>query len=206
MKGGSKFKLKTGTIGVCPIRVMDVRSSKEHHLVCFLRKRHTSITPTHIVFYFLFYSPSSFPLCSAFFCFLPPTLTLSVSLCVCLSVCVSVCVSLCVCLCVCLSLMHSFTLLYPLPQKLPPKRPNLPPELFNMKSLPSGAEEEEEEEEWKREEKENDNKGLEDVPDVPSGPLQPSQSTSPEASRQHSEEPTQSPKPRGRIHSTNHKR
>ncbi|XP_036449477.1 kanadaptin [Colossoma macropomum] len=31
--------------------------------------------------------------------------------------------------------------------KLPPKRPNLPPELFNMKELPAGAEEEEEEEE-----------------------------------------------------------
>uniref|UniRef100_A0AAR2LGF2 FHA domain-containing protein n=1 Tax=Pygocentrus nattereri TaxID=42514 RepID=A0AAR2LGF2_PYGNA len=31
--------------------------------------------------------------------------------------------------------------------KLPPKRPNLPPELFNMKELPTGGEEEEEEEE-----------------------------------------------------------
>ncbi|XP_067099958.1 kanadaptin [Osmerus mordax] len=85
--------------------------------------------------------------------------------------------------------------------KLPPKRPNLPPELFNMKSLPSGAEEEEEEEEeeeGKREEKENDNKGMADVPDVQSGPQQPGQTTSPEGSRQHSEEPTQSPKPRGR--------
>lgn len=34
-------------------------------------------------------------------------------------------------------------------QTLPPKRTNLPPELFNMKEMPSGGEEVEEEEEEK---------------------------------------------------------
>ncbi|XP_029982769.1 kanadaptin isoform X3 [Sphaeramia orbicularis] len=42
--------------------------------------------------------------------------------------------------------------------KLPPKRPNLPAELFNMKELPPGGEEEEEEEEEEKEvEKNEDN-------------------------------------------------
>ncbi|XP_026212699.1 kanadaptin [Anabas testudineus] len=41
--------------------------------------------------------------------------------------------------------------------KLPPKRPNLPAELFNMKELPPGGEEEEEEEEGEEAEKNKDN-------------------------------------------------
>ncbi|KAI5618801.1 kanadaptin isoform X2 [Silurus asotus] len=40
--------------------------------------------------------------------------------------------------------------------KLPPKRPNLPPELFNMKELPTGGEEEEEEEEMDEREDEQE--------------------------------------------------
>uniref|UniRef100_A0A672HSL8 FHA domain-containing protein n=1 Tax=Salarias fasciatus TaxID=181472 RepID=A0A672HSL8_SALFA len=46
--------------------------------------------------------------------------------------------------------------------KLPPKRPNLPAELFNMKELPSGVEEEEEEEEDESQAEEKEAEKLED--------------------------------------------
>uniref|UniRef100_A0A673CAV5 FHA domain-containing protein n=1 Tax=Sphaeramia orbicularis TaxID=375764 RepID=A0A673CAV5_9TELE len=87
--------------------------------------------------------------------------------------------------------------------KLPPKRPNLPAELFNMKELPPGGEEEEEEEEEEKEvEKNEDNDDgdgantAESNADSEDSSASTSQQGAPSGPRR--EEPAQRHKPKGK--------
>ncbi|KAE8289612.1 Kanadaptin lung cancer oncogene 3 protein [Larimichthys crocea] len=91
--------------------------------------------------------------------------------------------------------------------KLPPKRPNLPAELFDMKALSGGGEEEEEEEEEEVEEVEknedNDDEECANITEMHVDPEESGASVSQErtSSGQQRREPAQEPKEQSHKHS-----